>query len=430
MKSKVLTGLLSVAIAFGLWLYVITVERTQIEQTFYNVPVVLDGESVLEDRGLMITSNAERTVTLKLSGNRSDLNKLKSSDITVLVDLTRIYEAGDKTLSYDISFPGDVQNSAIEVVSRQPDSIKLTVAQWATKEIPVRIETVGTPAQGFKVDEANISASPNGVDISGPKELIDQIAMGKITVDMNGVKESYEQRQKLTLCDANGDPIDTDLSKVFVDDHMILVKVPVLMEREITLKFDIIPGGGLTEKDVKISMGFDDENYTEGPVVITVLGSPAVVSQMNDVITLDERNLKEYTVGETGLSYQIPIPDGVKVVQGDTVFVSWEITSTTYTNPIRISNTQFRIKEGSVPVGYEVEFQTLAIRVILRSTNASVSELTASDIQVVVDLTGITEIGKRFQVPVEIVVNEKNVGVVEEKPYEVYAVLKPLNLEG
>jgi hypothetical protein len=211
---------------------------------------------------------------------------------------------------------------------------------------------------------------------------------------------------------------------------MILVKVPVLMEREITLKFDIIPGGGLTEKDVKISMGFDDENYTEGPVVITVLGSPAVVSQMNDVITLDERNLKEYTVGETGLSYQIPIPDGVKVVQGDTVFVSWEITSTTYTNPIRISNTQFRIKEGSVPVGYEVEFQTLAIRVILRSTNASVSELTASDIQVVVDLTGITEIGKRFQVPVEIVVNEKNVGVVEEKPYEVYAVLKPLNLEG
>ena len=62
-----------------------------------------------------------------------------SSDITVLADLTRIYEAGEKQLSYSVSFPGSAQNNPIEVVSRKPDSITLTVVEWASKEIPVEL---------------------------------------------------------------------------------------------------------------------------------------------------------------------------------------------------------------------------------------------------------------------------------------------------
>ena len=132
MKSKFLTALLAAVIAICLWAYVITVERPESENTFYNVPVVLDGENVLQDRGMMITSDTDMTVTLKLSGKRSELNNLKSSDIAAVVDLSRIAEAGDKRLTYTVSIPGD---STIEVVSRQPDTLSLTVMEWAAKEI-------------------------------------------------------------------------------------------------------------------------------------------------------------------------------------------------------------------------------------------------------------------------------------------------------
>jgi hypothetical protein len=54
MKQKILYGLLALAVSFGLWLYVITVENPASETTFYNIPVVLDNESVLADRGLMV----------------------------------------------------------------------------------------------------------------------------------------------------------------------------------------------------------------------------------------------------------------------------------------------------------------------------------------------------------------------------------------
>ena len=413
MKSKVLTALLAFGIAFGLWLYVITVERTQIEYTFYNVPVVLDGESVLEDRGLMITSDTDRTVNLTLSGNRSDLNKLKSSDITVLVDLTRIYEAGEKNLSYTVSFPGNVQDNAIEIVSRQPDTISLTVAQWATKEIPVQIAVTGTPAPGYKVDDANKSANPKSVAISGPKELIDQIAMGKVMVSMTDAKESYEQRQKLTLCDAQGNPVDEDLSNVYVENHMILVKIPVLMEKEISLRRpEIIPGGGLTEDEVKLTMSFDK---------ITVTGSPAVVSKMADVIELDRIYLATITESYTN-QIRFTLPEGVKSQQGNVVEVSLTLPNRDFRN-MEIPVTQF--EAINVPNGYEASFSAHSMDVTLRGKSASLSRLEATDIRVIVDLAGATE---RGYYPAQILVEStQGVGAVEDPndPYQVYVLITP-----
>ena len=41
MKNKLLTILLSVAIAVGMWVYVITVEQPESEETYYDIPVIL-----------------------------------------------------------------------------------------------------------------------------------------------------------------------------------------------------------------------------------------------------------------------------------------------------------------------------------------------------------------------------------------------------
>lgn len=420
MKSKVLTALLAFCIAFGLWLYVITVERTQIEYTFYNVPVVMDGESVLEDRGLMIASDTDRTINLTLSGSRSVLNKLKNSDITVLVDLTRIYEAGEKTLSYEVSFPGGVQNSAIEIVNRQPDSISLTVAQWATKEIPVQIAVTGTPADSYKLDNDNISATPKSVNVSGPKELIDKISVGKVTVDMDGAKESYEQRQRITLCDAVGNPIEEDLSKVFVDNHMILVKVPVLMEKQISLRLPIIAGGGLTEADVNLKMSFD---------TITVSGRPAVVSKMADVIELPPIDLGTITQGFEDKEIEFTLPDGVKSREGNTVLVTLTLPKRA-TRSMNIPQTQF--EAVGIPEGYTVKFSTQRIYVTLQGMSGTLSRLEPEDIRIVVDLTGTTGTDDSGEYPVQIVVdNVKGVGAIVDPndPYEVYVNLIPIDRE-
>ena len=56
MRNKILSGLLSVAMAFSLWLYVITYVSSGSEETYYNIPVVFEGEAVLNERGMMLSS--------------------------------------------------------------------------------------------------------------------------------------------------------------------------------------------------------------------------------------------------------------------------------------------------------------------------------------------------------------------------------------
>ena len=89
-KNRVLSTLLAVSIAFVLWVYVITVVSPNSEVTIYNIPVVVQGEPMLESYGLMNVTENIPSVTLKLSGNRSDLNKVNSSNITVVVDLSKV----------------------------------------------------------------------------------------------------------------------------------------------------------------------------------------------------------------------------------------------------------------------------------------------------------------------------------------------------
>ena len=57
MKSKIVSALLSVFFAFGLWLYVITVVSPNSSETIGDIPVTMVGESALEERNLMITKH-------------------------------------------------------------------------------------------------------------------------------------------------------------------------------------------------------------------------------------------------------------------------------------------------------------------------------------------------------------------------------------
>ena len=94
MKNKAIYALLAAAIAFGLWLYVITVVSPESQNTYLDIPVVMDGESLLNDRGLMIIAGGAQTVDLKLEGYRTDLSQLNKANITLLADLSQITTAG------------------------------------------------------------------------------------------------------------------------------------------------------------------------------------------------------------------------------------------------------------------------------------------------------------------------------------------------
>ena len=150
MKNKLLTVLLSLAIAVGLWTYVITVEQPESEETYYDIPVVLQNEGVLAERGLMITSERP-TVTLHLSSTRTNLNQLNESNINVIANAGSIVTPGTIELPYSVSYPGNIPAGSITRQSSKPDMITLYLKKSQLAEEGIR------PSKGLTVtiEEAN-----------------------------------------------------------------------------------------------------------------------------------------------------------------------------------------------------------------------------------------------------------------------------------
>ena len=111
-NNKIVTFLLALAISLGLWFYVVTVVKPDTTNTYYNIPVVLDGESFLTENSLMIVGARNTTVTMELYGNRTDLDKVNSGNITLIADLSKIRDPGEIELPYSHRFPGDVPSGA------------------------------------------------------------------------------------------------------------------------------------------------------------------------------------------------------------------------------------------------------------------------------------------------------------------------------
>ncbi len=368
MKNKVIYALLSVLIAFGLWLYVITVVNPEAEQTYYNVPVVLTNESVLKDKGLMIASEGEPHATLVLKGNRTDLNNLKSSDITLIADLSKINADGVQMLNYTISFPGQFADNAFEVLSHNPDMVELNVVQWGSKEVDVTVKLDNLKPE-YIADEDTMQLDHEKVTITGPKSVIDQITQARLDVDLTNHDQTFSENFRFTLCDAEGNPVDAAQVRANVAEVNLTLRI--LRVKEIPLLLDVQYGGGATQSTAKVVID---------PVTIKVAGTDAMLEGLNSLL-LGTVNLADITEDST-LYFPITLTEGLLNLSGfsdakvDVSFLDLEVKTLSVTK-IQVSN---------VPAGMKESVGTQVVTVTVRGPKAQIDAIKEEHLTIRVDL--------------------------------------------
>ncbi len=396
MKNKFVSVALSLLIAFGLWMYVITEVSPNSEWTYYDVPVKLEGESLLKERSLIITSISSTDVDLTLSGNRSDLNQLNSSNITLKADMTKIYDPGVHKIGYDISYPGNMASNAFTRENQYPDSITVTVERLERKQVPVAVVYQGKVDEGYVVRRADIQLDYDMVAVSGPKSIVDQITQAVITVDLDGQTESISQNYRYTLCNDDGVGVDSEL--ITVNTEEVHVDLTIHRRKLVKLTVELIPGGGATAEDVRLEL--DTET-------IYVSGSDIALEQLGDTINLGSINLADYE-NTTQLSFDIPIYEGITNDSGKT-----EVAVTMYFDGLLSKNFTVEdfIIEG-VPEGYEAEIITEKLTIKVRGPKELVSKLTLKDIIAKVSFDGEDVGDATIRVTVEFTEEFKALGVL------------------
>lgn len=372
-KKKLASALLSLLIAFGMWMYVITEVSPGYEWTYYDIPVVMEGETLLRDeRNLIVTDYSDIYVDLTLAGNRSDLNDLSKDNIVLKADMTRIYDPGTHKIEYNISMPGNVASNAFTRVNQYPSYITVTVEKLQRKEVPVVILYEGKAGDGYVVRRADVQMDYEHILVTGPESVVNQISKAVIAIDLEGQTESISQNYRFTLCNEDGQGVDSEM--ITVNTEQVHVDLTIHRKKQVDLVVTVVPGGGATEEDVEVKL--DAES-------IQISGSDVALEQVGDSIHLGTVYLADYETAAE-IVFQIPTYEGVTNDSSRTeVVVNLRFVGL-MTKEIILED--FEII--NVPEGFEAEVITEKLSIKVRGPTELVSKLTAKDITAKVDFAG------------------------------------------
>lgn len=373
-KSKVSSLILSVLGAIVLWLFVVTNVSQEDDRTFYNVPVVLSGETILSERNLMITNTSVRSVSLTLTGPRSELNKISSSNnLAVRVDLTGINDPGDRiSLNYSVIYPGDVTASSIAVQYRSPVNIYFDVDYRRTKEIPVKIRWTGTRSGDHLYDTENAVMDHPTVMLVGPATVVDTMDYALIEVDLTGRVESFGESYRYTLCSADGEPVDA--KQVTTNAEEVRLEMPIRRLKEMALGVNVIYGGAATADNTEIKVS---------PEILQITGSEALLAELGDSLVIGSIDLAELTELSNELVFQLNLPEGITNQTGVSEAVVTVEFRDLATKEFNVDS--FRVR--NVPEGLEADVITENLTVLLRGERKQLESITREDLWAEVDFT-------------------------------------------
>lgn len=414
MAKKILTAAMALAISFALWLYVVMVIGPEYQDTFRGVKVELVGQEVLKQRGLMVMQDVEDlTVDLVLSGNRSDLNKLSSSNISVTLDVSRINGPADTPFDYDISFPGNVAQNAVTVESQNPSGFALNVVWTADATIPVNVyfdPEMVAEGYGALPQEQELTQ----ISIFGPRDVVGRIKEARIELELEqDTKSDVSGEYVVTLCDENGQEVDARYVTVTPNTaDTIDVTLPIRMKKVLPLTVEVIEGGGATKDNTVVTLEYAD---------ITVLGTEEALKDLTQ-LNLGTIDLGQIEAGDEPIKLPVNLPSGVTNRSGFTeVTVTVELPELV-TKEFVINRENIQLL--NVPAGMKIEISEVQLTIRVRGTKNAVNALTEEMLAASLDLSE-AKIGLMKDWPVTVTISGEPDGVgVVGWPYTVWIEVK------
>ena len=153
--------LLALVCAVMLWFYA-EAEKNPLTDMQFDIPVQYVNQA--ED---YVVDSPVSSVRVTVKGKEVELSGLRSDDFAAIVDLS---DARTGTRDYKI----EVTSSAnVERFTWQPLKASLNIDRKGSREVPVRVRTAGTAADGAQL--ASTEVLPNMVSITGLESQLEEI---------------------------------------------------------------------------------------------------------------------------------------------------------------------------------------------------------------------------------------------------------------
>ena len=400
----------SLIIAFGLWLIIINTSNPQVTRTYTGVNVNITNASYVESHQQMYAMiDRIRTISVTVHTNRRIVERLSSSSITATADLTQIVDFTSPVyVPVTVSVPG----VSADQVTVNPRMIEITLEDIDTREFSVNPTTAGTtPSKGYEVGRLN--AVPDRVKIKGPKSLIDKIDQVNAEVMVTGLRQDQTLNAELVIYDKNGDTLsESQMQYLTIGDGSTAARVKVTLYQVVT----DVPIRAETYGDP--APGYQAGEVNTTPAMLKIVGPEETLQSFRDeggVILIPEASHEIDISGaksdqEINVNITNYLPEGISLAAdtSETVTVNVKVL------PINSRSIEIETKEidrKNLPKDYTAVFNDSLLDIRVMGTDESLEKLKAGDITASVDLKDI-EPGEAV-VPVEVILPE-GYSLVEE----------------
>ncbi len=368
-KHKIVSFLLALIVSVGLWVYAVTVVNPDDTTTVRDIRVRITGTKELAMNNLVLTGGEEQYIDVEVSGRRSDLKELNSSNLEAIADVSNIEGPGKYQVSWTLNPPSSVASGDIKLVSSSSNKITVKVSEYKERpEIPVVVEYTGAIATGYVRDPASLNIET--ISVSGPAEEVGQIVKARVTVDLQDAESSLDQELAYEFVNQDGEVLKMS-SYVTVSEPTVRVIVPVMRFKQVKLALSFIPGAGATAEDVE---------YKIEPASIGVTGSDEALDAL-DTLIIKEIDLSQAT---QSLNFTVipELPSGVTNRADDkSVKVSIRFVGVV-TRKINIDCSAIeRLNDDET-----LDFSEGRVSLTVRGRAADVNSLTASSVRITADM--------------------------------------------
>lgn len=398
------TFLWAFALSIAVWISAVTSADPDETRTLTNpVPVEIIGQS----SNLVLGSDVpdEVQVTLRAPSSVWDLIEADPQLVKAILDISSL-SAGEHTSELQIQ----IDARPVQIVSVAPKEITFNLEPLTTKTFDVDLSIVGEVAVGYQVGE--ISFEPVQVSIAGAQSQVQKVKRVRIEVDLNGIRENFDQVLKVEVLDENSQSVD-DLT---VTPDSVYVLLPVTQQggyRDVAVKINVTG---------RVASGYRLTDLSVFPQVVTVFSTnPDLVSALPGVIEtqpLDLQNAQD----DINTRLSLILPEGVSVIGEQTVLVQAGVLP--IEGSVTLANELIEIV--GLENGLTAIVSPLSIDVILSGPLPLLDTLTRQSVRAIVDLTGLSEGTYQIVPKVEILIS--SIVVESILPNAVEVVISSINV--
>jgi YbbR domain-containing protein len=187
-------ALLSVALAFGIWIFITDTEQST-KTGLFRGELPLQAVSVPE--GLTLAAPLPE-VQVRIEAPEDVFDNLAVEDFRATINLSG---AGVGVIDVEVRVQV-LGEEDVKIIQAEPASLSVELKPVVSQLVPVVADVVGSPPIGYEAQQAVLS--PEQVLVSGPEDLVKRVKSAVATVNLSGAVGGVRQSYSLAARDDRG----------------------------------------------------------------------------------------------------------------------------------------------------------------------------------------------------------------------------------